>query len=62
MRQSRRWPSDAALFDAALAALDAAEQATHIDAAYVRAYDAHPADEPDEYGELGAWREAAGGS
>ena len=51
--------NDAALFDAALAALLARARAAAIDSAY-SAYDEHPIDEPDEWGDLGSFRSAAG--
>ena len=47
------------LLDEALAALLARYRAAQIDAAYT-AYDAHPIDEPDEWGDLASFREAAG--
>jgi hypothetical protein len=50
--------TDAALFDAALAALLARSRAAAIDNGY-RAYDAHPIDEPDEWGDLQSFRSAA---
>jgi hypothetical protein len=53
--------NDAALFDAALAALLARTRAFAIDAAY-SAYDEHPIDEPDEWGDLGSFRSAAAAS
>jgi hypothetical protein len=53
--------NDAALFDAALAALLARSRAHAIDAAY-SAYDEHPLDEPDEWGDLSSFRKAAGAS
>jgi len=53
--------NDAALLDEALAALLARHRAAQIDAAY-KAYDAHPIDEPDEWGDLASFREAAGSS
>jgi hypothetical protein len=51
--------NDATLLDEALAALLARHRASQIDAAYT-AYDAHPIDEPDEWGDLASFREAAG--
>lgn len=51
--------TDAALLDDALRALLARHRASEIDAAY-RAYDRHPLDEPDEWGDLAAFRDAAG--
>ena len=50
--------NDASLFDAALAALLARSRATAIDDAY-RAYDEHPLDERDEWGDLASFRSAA---
>jgi hypothetical protein len=60
-RAARSGVSDAALMDEALAALLARQRAAEIDASYV-AYDRHPLDEPDAWGDLGSWREAAGRS
>jgi hypothetical protein len=50
--------NDAALFDAALAALLARSRAAAIDDGY-RVYDDHPLDEPDEWGDLESFRSAA---
>ena len=50
--------TDAALLDAALTALLASHRASEIDAAYA-AYDRHPLQEPDAWGDLAAFREAA---
>ncbi len=60
-RRLRPESNDAALLDEALAALLARHRAAQIDAAYA-AYDAHPLDEPDEWGDLASFREAAGSS
>ena len=60
-RRLRSESNDAALLDEALAALLARHRAAQIDAAYT-AYDAHPIDEPDEWGDLASFREAAGSS
>ena len=60
-RQLRSESNDAALLDEALAALLARHRSAQIDAAY-SAYDAHPIDEPDEWGDLASFREAAGRS
>lgn len=60
-RRLRAWGTDASLLDAALQALVARHRAAQIDAAY-RAYDEHPLDEPDEWGDLESWRRAAGSS
>jgi hypothetical protein len=51
--------NDAVVLDDALRALLAGHRATEIDAAYA-AYDEHPLDEPDEWGDLAAFRDAAG--
>jgi hypothetical protein len=53
--------NDAALFDAALVALLARTSPLAIDAAY-SAYDEHPFDEPDEWGDLSSFRAAAAAS
>ena len=53
--------NDAALIDDALRALLARYRAGELDAAY-RAYDEHPLDEPDEWGDLASFRSAAGAS
>ncbi len=50
--------SDAALLDKALAALLDQHRAAEIDAAYA-AYDEHPLTEPDAWGDLASFREAA---
>ena len=51
--------NDAALIDQALAALLANHRAAEIDAAYRTAYQSRPIDEPDEWGDLASFREAA---
>jgi hypothetical protein len=51
--------TDAALLDEALTALVAHHRAAEVDAAYAAAYDAHPLDEPDEWGDLASFRRAA---
>jgi hypothetical protein len=53
--------NDAALLDAALDALVTRHRSAEIDAAY-SAYDEHPLDEPDEWGDLASFRDAAGAS
>ena len=60
-RRARKGLADSALIDEALAALLARQRAAEIDAAYA-AYDAHPLDEPDEWGDLASFRAAAGAS
>lgn len=49
---------DAALLDEALAALIARRRSAEIDAAYA-AYDEHPLDESDEWGDLESFHDAA---
>ena len=53
--------TDAALIDEALRALLERHRSAEVDAGYV-AYDAHPTDEPDEWGDLASWRRAASAS
>lgn len=60
-RRARSGLADSALIDEALAALLARQRAAEIDAAYA-AYDAHPIDERDEWGDLSSFRAAAGRS
>lgn len=45
--------------DEALAALLARYRSADIDSSYAVAYDEHPLDEPDEWGDLASFREAA---
>ncbi len=62
--QARRLRSDlndAALLDEALDALLARHRAAEIDAGYA-AYDDHPLDESDEWGDLASFREVAASS
>ncbi|HEX6423356.1 MAG TPA: antitoxin MazE5 [Acidimicrobiales bacterium] len=64
LRQAREvtgGSTDAALLDQALRAFLAQHRAGEIDAAY-SAYDDHPIDEPDEWGDLASFREAAAAS
>lgn len=60
-RASRSGVSDAVLIDEALDALLARNRAVEIDAAYA-AYDRHPIDAGDEWGDLASFRAAAGSS
>ncbi len=60
-RRLRAGITNAALIDAALEAFVASHRAAEVDATY-RAYDDHPLDEPDEWGDLAAFREAAAAS
>jgi hypothetical protein len=59
----RRLPdvNDATLIDEALGALLASHRAAEIDASYA-AYDEHPLDEPDEWGDLASFHDAAASS
>ena len=50
--------TDAALLDEALRSLLRSHRAAGLDAAYA-AYDEHPIDEPDEWGDLATFRSAA---
>jgi len=50
---------DAELLDRALGALVASYRRAEVDEAY-RAYDEHPLDEADEWGDLASFRAAAG--
>jgi hypothetical protein len=60
-RRARADANDATLLDEALAALLRWYRSAEIDEAY-RAYGHHPLDEPDEWGDLASFREAAAGS
>ena len=53
--------TDAALLDEALDALLARHRAAEVDASYA-AYDEHPLDEPDAWGDLTSFREASAAS
>lgn len=53
--------TDAALVDEALRALLARHRATEIDETY-KAYDEHPIEEPDDWGDLATFRQAAAAS
>lgn len=57
-RRIRRGFTDAALLDEALHALLARHRASELDAAYA-AYDDHPIDEPDDWGDLASFRRSA---
>jgi hypothetical protein len=60
-RSVRSNTPDSALIDEALAALVAQHRERELDAAYA-AYDSHPIDEPDDWGDLASFRQAAGAS
>lgn len=49
--------TDAVLIDEALTALLARHRRAEVDASYA-AYDQHPIDEPDEWGDLASFRRA----
>lgn len=60
-RRIRSGVTDAVLVDEALTALLAEHRAAEVDASYA-AYDDHPLSEPDEWGDLGSFRESAAAS
>ena len=60
-RSLRRGTTNAALLDDALRALLARHRAATTDASYA-AYDRYPIDEPDAWGDLASFREAAAAS
>jgi len=60
-RSLSAWTTDAALLDEALRALLVRHRASEIDEAY-KAYDEHPLDEADDWGDLASFREAAAAS
>ncbi len=60
-RTLRAGVNDAALLDAALAALVRSSRSAEIDAAYA-AYDEAPMDEADEWGDLASFQDAAAAS
>ncbi len=60
-RSVRSGVTDATLIDEALRALLVRHRSAEVDASYA-AYDEHPADEPDEWGDLASFRRAAAAS
>jgi hypothetical protein len=60
-RRARSGATDAALIDEALEALLARHRSAEVDASYA-AYGERPLDEPDEWGDLASFREAAAAS
>ena len=58
-RRTREGVNDATLLDEALMALIGRHRAARYDEAYA-AYDEHPLDENDEWGDLASFRSAAG--
>jgi hypothetical protein len=61
VRAVRSGVPDATLIDEALQALLGQHRAAEVDEGYVT-YDAHPLGEPDDWGDLASFREAAGAS
>jgi hypothetical protein len=57
-RSVRSGVTDATLIDEALQALLVRHRSAEVDASYA-AYDTHPANEPDAWGDLASWRRAA---
>lgn len=60
-RRARAGTTDAALVDEALSALLTRYRSAQVDASYA-AYDEHPLDEPDAWGDLASFRSAAAAS
>ena len=60
-RRLRSGSTDAALIDEALEALLRRHRSAEVDASYA-AYDEHPIDEPDGWGNLDSFRQAAAAS
>lgn len=58
-RETGAGANDAELIDAALAALLARYRRSEIDESYTTAYAEHPPGEPDEWGDLSSFRDAA---
>jgi antitoxin MazE5 len=54
--------TDARLIDEALEALLVRHRSAEVDASYVAAYAEHPIEEPDEWGDLASFRQAAAAS
>lgn len=61
-RAVRSGITDAALIDEALEALLVRHRAAEVDASYAAAYEEHPIDEQDEWGDLASFRRAAAAS
>ena len=60
-RRVRSGVTDALLIDEALGAMLVRHRAAEVDASYA-AYDEHPLDEPDGWGDLASFRRAAAAS
>ena len=61
LRRASGGRPDAVLIDEALRSLLLLHRAAELDAEYA-AYDAHPLDAPDEWGDLASFRDAAAAS
>jgi hypothetical protein len=61
-REARGGITDARLIDEALEALLVRHRSAEVDASYAVAYEEHPIDEPDEWGDLASFRQAAAAS
>lgn len=61
VREMRPESTDSMRIDEALRAFLARHRSAEVDARYA-AYDEHPLDEPDAWGDLASFREAAAGS
>lgn len=59
VRRARGGIPDSVLIDEALAALVARQRSAEVDASYA-AYEKHPLDEKDAWGDLASFRDAAG--
>jgi hypothetical protein len=60
-RELRAGANDATILDESLKALIRVHRSAEVDAAYT-VYDEHPLNQPDEWGDLASFREAAGPS
>jgi hypothetical protein len=61
-REVRAGITDARLIDEALEALLVRHRFAEVDAGYAAAYEEHPIDEPDEWGDLASFRQASAAS
>jgi hypothetical protein len=61
-REVRAGITDARLIDEALEALLVRHRSAEVDASYAAAYEEHPIDEPDEWGDLASFRQASAAS
>lgn len=58
-REIRAGANDATILDESLKALLRVHRSAEVDAAYT-SYDEHPLNQPDEWGDLASFRQAAG--